>query len=335
MSRHEHMGPFMTQRFQRCVLQLWLDDLPNMPAPGRVVPLPVGDFLRDAGAIPGTALDPVDSVIAAQEAEGHRIGDRLQAAITARLVGEPGDWTVYVAPAGSQVPEVSIDVDLVVPAASLWKLALLVESFRQRAVSGLDFQAEPTMNDEVLERVDPPASLAPDERITIAAALERAITYSANTTAILLADRLRYLNMTRTLAELGVTATDVAAFHPVTTAREAAVLLEVALGARPANWERTLADVQGMCDLLLTETRNQRIPARLPPDIPVTHKTGELAGVSYDAGVIYASTGPVTLVILARDVPIPERAATTSAEIAAMVFNGYDPQAVQVPAPVG
>lgn len=335
MSAHERRGPFMTQRFQRGVFQLWLDDLPNMPDPGSVVPLPVGEFMRDTGSIPETALRPVDSLSAMREAQGHRLGDRLHAAIVGRLAGEPGKWAVYAAPSGSQVPEVAIDIDVVVPAASLWKLALLVETYRQRAVMGLNVQTQLTMNNAVLQRVDPPASLAPGEHVTISKALERAITISDNTTAILLGDRLGYLNMSGTLAGLGLTATNVATRHTVTTARETAMLLEVAVGMRPPNWHCTLADVRGMRSLLLAETRNQRIPERLPLGTPVAHKTGDLLGVSNDAGVVYASTGPVTLVILVRDAPFAGRAAATSAEIAAMVVSGYDPLPARDLLPVG
>ena len=335
MSGHERRGPFMTQRFQRGVLQLWLDDLPNMPDPGSVVPLPVGEFMRATGSIPGTALRPVDSFSAMREAQGHRLGDKLHAAIVGRLAGEPGKWAVYAAPSGSQVPEVAVDIDVVVPAASLWKIALLVETYRQRAAMGLNLQTQLTMTNAVRKRVDSPASLAPREHITILKALERAITISDNTTAILLGDRLGYFNMSRTLAGLGLTATNVATRHTVTTAREAARLLEVAVGVRPANWNRTHADVQAMRGLLLAETRNQRIPERLPLGTPVAHKTGDLVGVSNDAGVVYASTGPVTLVILVRDAPFAGRAAATSAEIAAMIVSEYDPLSVRDLLPVG
>ena len=100
-----------------------------------------------------------------------------------------------------------------------------------------------------------------------------------------------------------------------------------------AHWSRTLADAQGMRTLLLGETRNNRIPARLPAGTAVAHKTGDLAGISNDAGVVYASTGPITLVILAHDVPGHGRAEATAAEIAAMVVGAYDPQLVQGSSP--
>ncbi len=334
MSRPERLGPFVAQRFQRGVLQHWIEEVEGLPAPGSVTTVLLDEVLRHAGLMPEAALAPVDSAAAATQAAGNTLGDQLESAITARLVGEPGNWAVYAAPSGSDA-EVAINADSVVRAASLWKLVVLVEAFRQRAVIGLSFDTMLEMNQSVLDRVDPPASLAPGRRLTIANALERTMTFSDNSAAVLLADRIGYANMQWTLGQLGLTATDVLTTHPVTTAREAAMLLEVALGMRPAHWSRTLDDVQDMRTLLLGETRNNRIPARLPAGTPVAHKTGDLAGISNDAGVVYVSTGPVTIVILAQDVPAHDRAEATSAEIAAMVVGGYDPQVLQGSSPAG
>ena len=334
MSRPERLGPFVAQRFQRGVLQHWIDEVEGLPAPGSVTAVLLDEVLRHAGVMPEAALASVDSAAAVTQAAGNTVGDQLEVAINARLAGEPGNWAVYAAPAGSDA-EVAINADTVVRAASLWKLPVLVEAYRQRAVLGLSFDTLLEMNQSVLERVDPPATLAPGQRVTIDYALERTMTISDNTHAVLLGDRIGYANMQWTLGQLGLTATDVLTTHPVTTAREAARLLEVALGMRPAHWSRTLVDVQGMRTLLLGETRNNRIPARLPAGTAVAHKTGDLAGVSNDAGVVYASTGPITIVILARDLPGHVRAEATAAEIASMVVSGYDPQVVQGSSPAG
>lgn len=334
MSRPERLGPFVAQRFQRGVLQHWIDEVEGLPAPGSVTSVLMDEVLRDAGLMPEAALASVDSAAAVTQAAGKTVGDQLKSAINARLAGEPGNWSIYAAPAGSDA-EVAIDADTVVRAASLWKIAALVETYRQRAVIGLGFDTLLEMNESVLERVVPPATLAPGQRVTIDYALERTMSISDNTHAILLGDHIGYANMQWTLGQLGLTATDVASTHPMTTAREAAKLLEVALGMRPANWSRTLADVQGMRTLLLGETRNNRIPARLPAGTAVAHKTGDLAGISNDAGVVYASTGPITIVILARDLPGHVRAEATAAEIASMIVGAYDPQAVSSSSPAG
>jgi beta-N-acetylhexosaminidase len=59
MSRPVRSGPFLAQRFQRVVLQLWLDEVPGMPVPGTVTRVLAGELLREAGLIPAPALIPV------------------------------------------------------------------------------------------------------------------------------------------------------------------------------------------------------------------------------------------------------------------------------------
>ena len=58
MSKPEKRGPFIVQRFQRIAFQLWVDQVPGMPAPGSVVRILGGDLLKEAGLIPASATQP-------------------------------------------------------------------------------------------------------------------------------------------------------------------------------------------------------------------------------------------------------------------------------------
>ena len=59
MGEPVRFGPFLTQRFERGALQLWLDRVPGQPAPGTVTSVQVGVLLREAGLIPEPALAAV------------------------------------------------------------------------------------------------------------------------------------------------------------------------------------------------------------------------------------------------------------------------------------
>jgi peptidoglycan/xylan/chitin deacetylase (PgdA/CDA1 family) len=48
----ERRGPFVAQRFQRGVLQLWVEAVPDAPEPGSVVPVLTGELLVEAGLLP-------------------------------------------------------------------------------------------------------------------------------------------------------------------------------------------------------------------------------------------------------------------------------------------
>jgi len=46
---------------------------------------------------------------------------------------------------------------------------------------------------------------------------------------------------------------------------------------------------------------NNRLPAQLPPGVVVAHKTGNLAGLTHDAGIIYTKSGPRVVVAMTWD----------------------------------
>ncbi len=58
---------------------------------------------------------------------------------------------------------------------------------------------------------------------------------------------------------------------------------------------------QEMLVLLEDQQINDRLPAYLPEETVVAHKTGNLDGLVHDAGVIFAPAGPVVVVVLTED----------------------------------
>jgi hypothetical protein len=58
MGEPQRFGPFLAQRFDRAVMQLWLDNVPGQPSAGSVSLVQVGDLLREAALIPEDAFKP-------------------------------------------------------------------------------------------------------------------------------------------------------------------------------------------------------------------------------------------------------------------------------------
>ncbi|TAK25672.1 MAG: polysaccharide deacetylase family protein [Chloroflexota bacterium] len=52
LSAPRRFGPFIAQRFERGVLQLWVDEVAGAPAPGSVTAVLIGDLLVEAGLLP-------------------------------------------------------------------------------------------------------------------------------------------------------------------------------------------------------------------------------------------------------------------------------------------
>lgn len=70
-------------------------------------------------------------------------------------------------------------------------------------------------------------------------------------------------------------------------------------------------------DILLHQTLNARLPAQLPPEIAVAHKTGTFIGVRNDSGIIYANDDAhvaVTVLTQKEDKPTPEEMMKPSPE---------------------
>ena len=327
MSQPRQFGQTIVQRFQRGVLERTAND-PTV----RV--RPIGQLLIELDLVPKDRAAPVPSMEALTRAAGHTIHERLAGAVRARIRGEPGVWAVYAANAGANRPLVAIDADRAMRTLSVWKVLLLRETYRRRGEGLLSFDETLTMDETVLERADPPISLQPGEQIEVGAALTRTLSVSDNAAAILLGDRLGYPNIDFDLRREGLRVTTVDTREPVTTAREMADVLERIVGLRPGVWRPSPTDIQAMRGLLLSETRTDRIPRWLPQH-PVAHKTGDFANAANDAGIVYTSMGPVTVVALVDRTPDRQRTAATIADVARMIVDAVDPPTIETGAPAG
>ncbi len=75
-----------------------------------------------------------------------------------------------------------------------------------------------------------------------------------------------------------------------------------------------------MLEVLSAQAFNSGIPAGLPPDARVAHKTGEISTIAHDAGIVYLpGREPYVLVILTRWAPERGRRQETIARLAAAV----------------
>jgi beta-lactamase class A len=75
-----------------------------------------------------------------------------------------------------------------------------------------------------------------------------------------------------------------------------------------------------MADILARQKFNEAIPAGLPPETRVAHKTGELNKIHHDAAIVYAPR-PFVLVILVRGIPESKDSATLMADIARRIYQ--------------
>jgi Beta-lactamase class A len=82
------------------------------------------------------------------------------------------------------------------------------------------------------------------------------------------------------------------------------------------------ASCQAMIDILLDQQFNEKIPALLPKNVKVAHKTGNIKGVEHDSGIVFLPNGKkYVLVLLSKNLVHEEKGVKAMAEISKMIYN--------------
>lgn len=243
---------------------------------------------------------------------GSQSGADLVARIEALLNGRQGNYSVVVELRDGEVRYTNRP-DEAVEAASLYKLAIMVELFAEREAGRLSFDDTITLLpvhfiDDNGEQFDI------GESYPIGTLLHTMIIYSSNVAAAALLDRVGNDNINATMRRLGLDSTEIRwmpggtarglpiptpsdngeVIYNVTSARDMATLFDRLLAGAVISPEASAA----MLNLLVQQTVNDRLPVLLPPEAIVAHKTGNLPGLYHDAGIIYTPNGPVVVAVL-------------------------------------
>ena len=213
----------------------------------------------------------------------------------------------------------------VFPAASLYKLAVLTEAYRQAAAGQI------SLDDTMITITDDDLTgdgyfTASGTSLTVREAIERMIAISDNSPALALVRVLDAHQINATLLALGLMSTRLNTPLPeqertsssnVTTASDIATLFNgLALGqiVSPDASREMLA-------VLARQQINDRLPAGVPPGVTVAHKTGDLPGISHDAGMISTSSGPRIVVMLTSDFASIDDVTTLAESLGALAMR--------------
>jgi len=79
---------------------------------------------------------------------------------------------------------------------------------------------------------------------------------------------------------------------------------------------------QAMIDILLDQKFNEIIPARLPADVKVAHKTGSINGVQHDTGIVFLPHGKkYVLVLLSKNLKDEKGAIKAMANVSKLIYE--------------
>jgi beta-lactamase class A len=278
-------------------------------------------------------------------------------AIETLLAGRTGLYGIAVSQSGGE-PIYSANPDEQFESASLYKLAVMVEVFRQREAGTFSFDDTVLMQSAFFSEDDGGDVLDPSyagSAIEIGELVELMITLSSNAAGWALLDLVGTENVNATMAGHGMSATEIrwaplglAGIAPLALGDDAdrhdlAAYASLPSKSRPtvradnALNVTTAADLARlfqlllagelvspeasaqMLDLLARQTFNDRLPRYLP-DGSTAHKTGTLDGLYHDAGVIYSPAGPVIAVVLTEGA-LEWEAVEFEAELGALLWN--------------
>lgn len=77
-----------------------------------------------------------------------------------------------------------------------------------------------------------------------------------------------------------------------------------------------------MLEVLLRQTHNNIIPALLPENVKVAHKTGSITGVAHDSGIVILPNGEkYVLVLLSKNMKNSEKGVAMMAQISRMIYD--------------
>jgi beta-lactamase class A len=107
-------------------------------------------------------------------------------------------------------------------------------------------------------------------------------------------------------------------FNNVTTANDLVVIYEKMARGQIVD----SAASQAMIKILMDQQFNEIIPARLPKEVKVAHKTGNISQVQHDSGIVFLPDGrKYVLVLLSKNLQNEEQAIKAMAEVSEMIYK--------------
>lgn len=236
------------------------------------------------------------------------------------------------------------NADLRMHAASTMKVPVMIEVFRQADQGRFKLSDSVPVHNQFISILDQsPFSLSAEEeakdftfgqigkKMTIFDLVYEMITVSSNLATNILIERVEAENVNQTLRALGADSIRVlrgvsdlkaydAGLNNTTTARDLMILLQAIATGKAG----TPLSCQKMLAIMLDTADRSRIPAALPTNVRVAHKTGSITGIEHDAGIIFLPDGrSYVLVLLAQNFSNAATTVTQLAQLSRAVYDWY------------
>lgn len=255
------------------------------------------------------------------------VDSNLENIIRKNIEGVEGEFAVVVEQlesSSSSKITASINAHETFPAGSLYKLFLMAAVLEKIEKGELKedqkISAKKQHLDEVLGGEEFGYEDFKGETISysISEALARIATISDNYAAIMLAEIVGWEEVRKVARDLGAKSTVIKA--PISTTAS-----DIALFFKQLYIKQVVSKTvsEKIIELLAKARINDRIPAKLPKDIRIIHKTGELARVRNDGGIIFLEGSPYLIVLLSKDLKGEDKGTEILADISQEVYEYF------------
>lgn len=310
---------------------------PTMPAPTAIsTPTPTNtptatEEPTPTAPEPTATQEPTPTDEAPETEPETDLVEDFAAQVDALLTDREGHYSVVVIGPGG-APEYRLNDGDQLQAASLYKLLIMVEVYQQAAEGLVSLDDPVYLYSGYFSEAGYDDPIPPDyigDSLPVDSLLRSMLMFSSNVASYALLDLVGNTNINATVAGLGMTASEIRwmprrtasadgdgesrelaalaqqetpspsadeAFN-VTSAADMALLFDLLLRGEVVSPEASAE----MLDILSGQVINDRLPALLPGDAVVAHKTGNIDNVVHDAGVIYTPGGPAVVVVLTAD----------------------------------
>ena len=266
---------------------------------------------------------------------------KLQDQISAKLAEQPGNFAVAFKDLTTGDTLLINDQEYF-HAASTMKTPVMIEVYKQAAAGTFSLNDSFILKNEFKSIVDSSTfSLNANddsekelyrhlgEKRTLYNLVYDMIIMSSNLATNTVIELVNAKSVTQTMRQLGAKRIQVLrgvedsrafekGFNNITTANDLMVIYE-----KMANDEIVdSASSQAMIKILLNQQFNEIIPARLPKDVKVAHKTGNISHVQHDSGIVFLPNGKkYVLVLLSKNLQNEEKAIKMMAEVSEMIYK--------------
>lgn len=238
--------------------------------------------------------------------------------------------------------EILINEHTLFHAASTMKTPVMVEVYRQAAAGNFSLKDSIQIKNEFISILDGSTfsitresdsdTLIYDhigEKRTVYSLMYDMIIISSNLATNLIVELVDAKNVTQTMRSIGANDIQVlrgvedtkayeAGMNNQVTAYDLMLLFEKIDKEEIVNAEASMA----MMDILLDQQFNDIIPAKLPTDVKVAHKTGSITGVRHDSGIVFLPDGKkYVLVLLSKDLEDENAGVYAMADVSELLYQ--------------